>query len=34
MEHIIESLAFPPSGSCSKRVKQESLCGMSSFFPD
>jgi len=30
MEHITESLAFPPSDSCSNRVKQELLCGMSS----
>jgi len=34
MKHITESFAFPPSGSCSNRVMQDSLCGMSPFFPD
>jgi hypothetical protein len=31
MEHITESLAFPPSDSCNKRVKQEFMFGTSAF---
>jgi hypothetical protein len=31
MEQITESLAFPPSDSCNKRVKQEFLFGTSAF---